>query len=231
MFSKLLPILLISFSPFHFLEDLNDVETYSTDFEVNENVLIKVNDTSADYVRIYRSSGITSIALDAFQDCHFSRIMISNNVLEINDNFPDTLTTLEFTGSKQDINFAVPEGIEIKEYACDEGFLNYWTTYIRPNISGSICDVTKQDYLKMKQLYAELNVTDKETINAYDDGSSNIADSIEFLDDNFNSSPRNNIQEADISQSMMLTLILIIASFGMTSIGIFYFLKDKNVIE
>ena len=137
----------------------------------------------------------------------------------------------------KDIKFAIPDNVTVVEYACDEGFLNYWNEFIRPNIDGSICNVNKEHYVKMKLLYSQLknrndyaNV-DSETVETTKDGTGTIRDSIRFLDSYFGNSNKSQMGEKEISQSVMITLILIIASFGMTSIGLFYFLKDRNVIK
>ena len=208
----------------------------STNITVEDHVLTTVNDKSASYVRIYGESGATSIGEHAFDDCTFKCLMISNKVRENHATFPNTLETLEYTGAKSDISFAIPDNVEVVEYACDEGFLNFWSEYIRPNIDGSICNVTKQNYVKMKSLYNNLNrydyaVYDFEKVNETPDGTGTIKDSVAFLDNYFGNSNKSKMTEKEISQSVMITLILIIASFGMTSIGLFYFLKDKKVIE
>jgi len=214
----------------------NVVPSYSKNVTVEDHVLTAFNDKSSAYVRIYSESGATSIGEHAFDDCTFTTLMVSNAVRENNAAFPNTLTTLEYTGALSDISFAVLENITVVEYACDEGFINYWNEFIRPNIDGSICNVTKDHYVKMKALYAVLESTqsttnDLEVVNSTEDGTGTIKDSVKFLDNYFGNSHKSQMGEKEISQSVMITLILIIASFGMTSIGLFYFLKDRNVIK
>ena len=208
--------------------------SYSDDFNVENHVLVEVKDKTALDVRIYKEKEVTSISEKAFDGCSFVQIMISNTVKTIEATFPDNVI-INYTGALSDISFSVPENATVYEYACDEGFLNYWKQYIRPNIDGSICNVNKTDYLKMKQLYRSLDSTyvdsDLERVNKVEDGSGTIKDSVKFLDDYFANSQKSQNVEKEISQSVMITLILIIASFGMTSIGLFYFLKDKNVIK
>ena len=209
------------------------IHGYTEDFVVNNGVLVSVNDKTNYSLRIYAEKNVTSIAEHAFDDCHFVTMMISTTVTEINATFPTELTTIEFTGSREDISFAIPEGITVVEYADDEGFLNYWKEYIRPNINGSICNVNKQHYLTMKSLYNNLGqyAGDLESVNETVDGTGSIKESVAFLDNYFSGSNKSQMSEKEISQSVMITLILIIASFGMTSIGLFYFLKDRKVIE
>lgn len=207
---------------------------YSRDVTVEDHVLTAVNDKDSQYIRIYGESGAASIGEHAFDDCKFEYLMVSNKVRENAATFPDTLTVFEYTGPASDINFAIPENVTVIEYACDEGFMNYWNEFIRPNIDGSICNVSKEHYIKMKALYSNLNNDwghDLSTINQQLDGTGTIKDSVAYLDSYFGGSNKSQMTEKEISQSVMITLILIIASFGMTSIGLFYFLKDKNVIK
>ena len=51
-----------------------------------------------------------------------------------------------------------------------------------------------------------------------------------YLNSHFNSTPSQN-NNREIPKTVMITVILVIASFGMTAIGIFYVLKDKKVIN
>lgn len=208
--------------------------SYSDDLNIDNHILVEVNDKSALDVRIYKEKEVASISANAFDGCSFTQIMISNTVRTVEATFPDNVT-INYTGALDDINFAIPDNATVNEYACDEGFLNYWKEFIRPNIDGSICSVKKADYLKMKQLYRSLDSTyvdsDLEKVNKVLDGDGTIKDSVAFLDDYFSGSQKSQHVEKEISQSVMITLILIIASFGMTSIGLFYFLKDKNVIK
>ena len=210
---------------------------YSIEVTVEDHVLTSVNDKESKHVRIYENSGATSIDEHAFDGCEFTTLMVTNAIRENHAEFPNTLTTLEYTGALEDIKFAIPDNVTVVEYACDEGFLNYWNEFIRPNIDGSICNVNKEHYVKMKLLYSQLknrndyaNV-DSETVETTKDGTGTIRDSIRFLDSYFGNSNKSQMGEKEISQSVMITLILIIASFGMTSIGLFYFLKDRNVIK
>ena len=204
---------------------------YSTNITVNDHVLTSVNDKTAQEVRIYKTNEVTTIADGAFDDCTFESIMISKTVRVVNDEFPVSTKTIYFTGSETEMEFSVPNTSSVTYYACDEGFMNYWDTYIRPEIDDSICNVTKDNYQKMKELYTHLSAYDMEIINKTEDGTGTIKDSIKFLDNHFSNSSGSRVKEKEISQSVMITLILVIAAFGMTSIGVFYILKDKKVIN
>ena len=204
---------------------------YSADVTVEDHVVTKVNQHESSEVRIYREAGATSIADGAFNGCDFKYIMISDAIREIHDEFPASLLTIMYTGSEEDINFNIPNDVSVMSYACDEGFMNYWVKYIRPNMDDSICNVTKEHYLEMKELYSNLETIDLGNVLEVEDGSGTIKDSISFLDEYFNQVNKSQTRNKEISQSVMITLILIIAAFGMTSIGIFYVLKDKKVIS
>ena len=203
------------------------------DIVVENNVLVSVNTKEAYSLRIYADKGVTTIGEHAFDDCSYTTMMISSTVRIVNSSFPAQLKTIEYTGASEDISFEIPQGIEVVEYADDEGFLNYWKEFIRPNINGSICNVSKEHYVKMKSLYNNLSTypQDVETVENTSDGTGTIKDSIKYLDSYFGNSNRSQTLGKEISQSVMITLILIVASFGMTSIGLFYFLKDKKVIK
>lgn len=199
---------------------------YSSMLHVEDGVLVEVIDKTAEEVRIYENDHVTSIAENAFDGCAFTTIMISHTVNEISALFPNNVI-INYTG-------ALPtpfntEGFIVNEYACDEGFLNFWGTYIRPHITDSICEVKRVNYDKMINLYNALSIEDKDTVNNTVDGSSTIKDSVEFLKTFFKPKQSTNTTK-EITQSTMITIILVIASIGMTSIGIFYFLKDKNII-
>ena len=224
----ILPILFISlFATSAVVED-----NFSTDITVENQVVVSINDKSAEEVRIYSNLNATSISSGAFDDCNFKSIMISSTISEITATFPNTLETINYTGNISNLDVDIPDNVTAFSYACDEGFLNYWYEYIRPGMNGSICNVTKENYREMKSLFSSLNERDRSVVvNTADGDNSTIAKGIIFLDNHFSSSSGSNVTEKEISQSVMITLILIIASFGMTSIGLFYILKDKNVIK
>ena len=207
---------------------------YSEKFTVEDHVLVSVEEENHPYLRIYAYREVTTIAEHAFDNHNFADIMISNTVRTVYATFPEHVH-IAYTGALDDINFDIPEDATVSEYAYDEGFLNYWREYIRPNFDGSICNVKKEHYLKMKSLYKNLEhsfvTKDLNIVNSTDDGTGTIKDSIAYLDSYFGTSNKSQMTEKEISQSVMITLILIIASFGMTSIGLFYFLKDRKVIE
>ena len=205
---------------------------YSTDFIVENGALLGVQDhAKSGYTqfRIYANSGITSVAADAFEGCTVESIMISSVV----QHFYPVLnegTVVNLTKEKSAYSFDLPDNVIVNEYACDEGFTNYWNLYIRNNVDESICNVSREHYTKIKNLYSNLSSQDKLTVNHVSDGTGTIEDSLKYLDSHFNSSPSQKVSR-EIPQTVMITVILVIASFGMTAIGIFYVLKDKKVIN
>ena len=205
---------------------------YSADFVMENGVLVSVQEharTSYTQFRIYSNSGITSVSANAFDGCTVESIMISNVVQE----FAPTLnegTIVNLTNERSTYHFDLPDNLVVNEYACDEGFVNYWDQYIRNNVDESICNVSRDHYNKIKTLYSNLSQQDKLTVDYISDGTGTIEDSLKYLDSHFNSSPSQKTNK-EISQTAMITVILVIASFGMTAIGIFYVLKDKKVIK
>ena len=205
---------------------------YSNDFIVENGVLTGVqNEAKASYTqfRIYSNSGIVEVSANAFDGCVVESIMISDTVQRF---YPvlNAGTIVNLTKEISAYNFDLPDNVTINEYACDEGFINYWDLYIRNNVDQSICNVSKEHYNQIKILYSNLSNQDKLTVNHISDGTGTIEDSLKYLDGHFNSSPSQKTNK-EIPQTVMITVILVIASFGMTAIGIFYVLKDKKVIN
>ena len=230
LFPLLIGLLSLSYTPQPMRVD------YSAMLDIQDGVLVEVLDKSASEIRIYKEDSVTKIGPNAFDGCSFTTIMVSSTVREVKASFPEG-TIVNYTGAFDDIQFDT-SNVTTNEYACDEGFLNFWVTYIRPNIEGSICDVTRANYDKMMALYANLSVEDKDIVNAVEDGKSavegktnTIKDSIKFLKDYFSPLEGSKNTQKEITSTTMITIILIIAAIGMTSIGVFYFLKDKNIIE
>ena len=200
---------------------------YSSMLKVENGVLLEVLDKESEEVRIYEKDHVTSIDENAFDGCNFSTIMISSSVQNINASFDDGVI-INYTGSLP-APFDVT-GHVVNEYACDEGFIHFWGEHIRQSQEQSICDVTRENYERMLLLYSALSKDDKEVVDSIEDGDGTIKDSVNFLKTYFKGKSSSNITK-EIAQSTMLVVILVIASIGMTSIGIFYYLKDKNIIE
>lgn len=178
---------------------------------------------------------ITSIKFDAFKDVtSLNNLMIGNRITNIEENALNisTLTTIYFTGSiKEWNNINYNTSISVVEYSFDEGFINYWNEFVRPSSESSVCDISKSDYLALKQKYDLLGQLDKETVNNYQDlAGDKIKDSMEYMEAYFNPKPEQQ-KEKKISKDVALGIVIGIAVFGMTSIAIFYLLMKKNIIS
>ncbi len=189
-------------------------------------------------LRIYRYDDmvIDEIADNAFAGTSFTSVAISNCVTVINtDAFAgqDTITTLYFTGSEEECDALYPNYTfeHIYYYAIDEGFINYWNKEVRPDENANICEITNEQYQYIRELYTGLSVDDKAIVDAYEDkAGATIKDSIKELNQHFAApSEAKNSEEWD--QAGAITIILIIAVIGMTSITIFYLLKTKKIID
>lgn len=192
----------------------------------------------ADELRIYGQDfdakrHYAHVASNAFDGASFSKLMVSKDVITFSPTLENK--TIYFTGSEIEFAPLEPQFINchINYYACDEGFINFWMTNIRS--MSSICDVllpaNVDIYNELYTLYAQLDLTgDKEKVDNFNDGESTIKKSMEYLDSLANPTPSPS-KPHKMSKDMMLYFVLIVASIGMTSICIFYLLKDKNIID
>ena len=189
-------------------------------------------------LRIYRYDDmvIDEIADNAFAGTSFTSVAISNCVTVINtDAFAgqDTITTLYFTGSEEECDKLYPNYTfeHIYYYAIDEGFINYWNREVRPDENANICEITKEKYNYIRELYTGLSAEDKAVVDAYEDkAGASIKDSIKELNLHF-AAPSEAKNSEDLDQTGAITIILVIAVIGMTAITIFYLLKTKKIID
>ena len=189
-------------------------------------------------LRIYRYDDmvIDEIADNAFAGTSFTSIAISNCVTVINtDAFAgqDTITTLYFTGSEEECDALYPNYTfeHIYYYAIDEGFINYWNKEVRPDANTNICEITKEEYSYIRDLYTSLSAEDRAVVDGYTDlAGATIKDSIKELNLHF-AAPNEAKNSEDLDQTGAITIILIIAVIGMTAITIFYLLKTKKIID
>ena len=201
--------------------------------------LVSIDGSSLeDELRIYRYDDqlIDEIADNAFSGTSFTSVAISNCVTIINANAfagQTSLVTCYFTGSEQEWNsLNVSYTFQnVYYYAIDEGFINYWNKEVRPTADTNICDITKDQYNYIRELYSDLTAEDKAVVDAYEDlAGSSIKDSIKELNRHF-AAPSGSKNTEEWNQTGAITLILIIAVIGMTSITIFYLLKTKKIIN
>lgn len=253
----LLPLTLLTLSIGFNLVDFDSFDivkaeenTYVSDFiyeENGENTLkvIGVKDSSKNKtnLRIYgyedgiKETGkiINEIALNAFEGVNnLTSLMISDNILTIANNALDiaSLQTIYYTGELSkwtELNYDT--NVTVIDYSFDEGFINYWNKFIRPSEETSICAITNDTYLTLKNKYQALGTLDKQNVNSYEDKAGDkIEDSIKYLDAYF-SPKEDKPKENKISKDVALTIVIGIAIFGMTSIAVFYLLMKKNIIS
>lgn len=218
--------------------------TYLLDFnyeEVNGHLEVKsVIDSSKNktHLRVYGEKNgllITSINSSCFEGCDsLESLMISSKIEQLT---PDTLdinglTSIYYTGSSEEwtaLNYQTL--VNVYYYSFDEGFINYWNTYIRPNSQSSICEISNETYNQLIKMYEALGLRDKNVVDEYEDlGGEKIGDSIKYLNTYF--SPEEPASKnTEIDKTTTLSIVVGIAVFGMTSIAIFYLLMKKNIIS
>ena len=128
------------------------------------------------------------------------------------------------------------EKIEIKSVESD-GFLTYWREDFRKDEQGEIipiCNIKYQEYSVMYSRYVTLSSEDKIVVDAtpdYEEGYT-IKDSIKELV-RLHGSKRNSTNEErrTLDQSSTITIIVVIAVFGMSVICIFFVMKNTNLIQ
>ncbi len=229
------------------INKINDVNR-NNEFIVEEKAdghykIVGVKDEylSSTELRIYSSSFsdvfIDEIASDAFKYCNeLSSLMISYQVTKVDGLIPsETFKTINYTGNESLLatnNILFNEGFIVNFETNDEGFIYKWVNEVRPTTESNLCDVTNEQYQSLKHLYDSLDNNDKEIVNSYVDlAGSKISDSMNQLKKLFSEKTDDTQNRKEPSSKTMITLILVIAAFGMTFIGAFYLLKDKNIIE
>ena len=219
-----------------------DKSSFNSDYyNISAGELISVKDShkNDDELRVYASETykVESINSEAFKDCaNLKSVMLSKTVTTLpNDAFSGltSFTTINYTGSYAEfeaIGYTNISNYTINEYACDEGFLNFWKEFIRPTSESSLCDVTRENYNKMEDLYDALSDEDIISIKDVADGGSTLENGIKYLREFFSDSPQET-KTKEASKSTMIVLILIVASIGMTFICVFYLLRERKIIN
>lgn len=181
---------------------------------------------------------IISIDENAFASAtNLESIMISNkltnfSISENAFNGLDKFKTINYTGSLEEFEELefTNDKITINDYACDEGFMNFWNKFIRPTSDSSLCDVSKENYLKVQALFDELSLDDKDRVKDIEDGDGTINDALNYLKD-YHKEHKQDSRPKEVSKSTMIVLILVIASIGMSFICIFYLLRERKIIS
>lgn len=241
MKNNLLFLLPFLFNSSNFCEDFAfKKDDINQEFNISSSTLISVKEeyVSLKEYRIYfnEDEPILSIGDNAFTSCdNIESLMLSTSIETISSlafNFDD-IKTVYYTGSLQDYsskNFPSFSYATIYEYAFDEGFINYWDTFIRPTSKSNICEISKSTFYTVLDKYQNLSSKDKNFVDNYKDKSgTNIAKSISYLKDFFSKSGSKS--DGVLSQEDTIALIVGIAIFGMTTISIFYMLKMKKIID
>ena len=190
-------------------------------------------------IRIYRfdEKPVDEIADTAFVDTTFTSIVISKDITKINDavftNAPN-IQNIYYTGSLEDfagLNLSFDTN-HVFPYSVDEGFIYYWNTVIRPTDSVNLChDTDRNTYKYVLSLYNKLTKDDLDIVNAYEDAAgAKIGDSMKELI-NYYKEEGSQKKNDEWNQTGAITLIIVIAVIGTTSIAIFFLLKTKNIIE
>ncbi len=215
---------------------LNQFEIVLKDDDNYEITGIKDEYLNNDEFRIYflEETKITSINVDAFKEVnHDFSIMISDNItylpsslFDINHN-----VIVNYTGDLNDLNYTPSDNVEPNDYACDEGFINYWNKFIRPDELSNICLLEIETYQDVNSRYNLLSERDRYYVDAYTDKSgSTIKDAIEYMNVYYDSQSQS--QQTDfLSQEQTVALITGIAILGTTFISVLYFLKQKDYIS
>ena len=187
--------------------------------------------------RIYHYEDLVIDEIDdgAFNNTTFTTLGLTNSVTTIHDAAFDntSITIINFTGSKQEFDSLglTHQFTHVYYYAIDEGFINYWNLYIRPEENSDICEITKETFFEVSALYKSLSDDDLTIVNAYEDkGGAKIKDSMKELNRRFASATPTQSKE-EWNQRGAITLIIVIAVIGMTSITIFFLLKTKKIIQ
>lgn len=126
--------------------------------------------------------------------------------------------------------------ISVKSTESDE-FLSYWREDFRKDEKGEIIPVCDITYLSFKDMYSRYSLLDEESkkiINStpdYEEGYT-IRNSIDTLIDRFKATQQvNNSNKRTLDQSSSIIVIVVIAVFGMSTICVFFVLKNGNIIQ
>lgn len=180
---------------------------------------------------------ISEINTDLFDDLdHPFVIMVSRDLnLPSNELFDNlNLIQINYTGSIEEWNALNLEvNVDVYSYECDEGFINLWNDEVRPNVDSDICSMSKERFKSIKEKYDSLNSEDRAYVNEYiDRANQSIEDTMEYLSKYYSDEQQNSNQvKKNLPQDMTIGFIVSVAIFGMTTISIFYILKQQKIIN
>lgn len=112
-----------------------------------------------------------------------------------------------------------------------EEFLSYWRYSFKP-AGTQTCDITKAKFDEMYEKFKVLSDSDKAVIkNTKDDEEYTIGNVIETLVNKFYTPVKPQEHKESLDQSTTIIIIVVAAVFGMTTISIFFVLKNNKVIQ
>ena len=217
---------------YHFVKQADD--TYYVD---------SIIDDSLNEYRLYSKYEIDgetiivgSVNLDLLFDIdHDFIIMISKDISGINHDFliNTHITRINYTGSEEDWNnLGIGTFNNLYFYENDEGFINYWNDKVRPDGEVDVCSMSIDDYILLKDKYDLLVAEDKAYVNDYiDKAEQSIEDTMDYLSKYFEEEKQTNPSKKNLTQDMTIGIIVSVAIFGMTTISIFYILKQQKIIN
>lgn len=195
-----------------------------------------INDTDIRIYKEYNDIVVDEVKDNALSGSAARTLMLSSFITYISNNAfngMNNLRVLYYTGSSaqyESLNLSYAFD-EINYYALDEGFINFWNENIRREASTDICVIDKSQYAEIISRYNRLSTDDLLVVDSYTDlAGAKIKDSIKQLNSIFASSS-NKVEDNEWNQTGAITLIIIIAIIGMTSICVFFLLKERKVIE
>lgn len=206
--------------------------------ERNNRTLTGITGAVGNEFRLYHYNDLLIDQVDdnAFVGTMFESLMLTKNVKYINDTAFSNATNIKnlyYTGSEAEyIELHLEHKFDlVKYYAFDEGFINLWNDKIRKTANDNICDISQDAFEDMYRHYLRLSDEDKNTVNKTDDKAGvKIEASIKELTNHFSGAEKTQKTE-EWNQTGAITLIIVIAVIGMTSITIFFLLKTKNIIQ
>ena len=128
------------------------------------------------------------------------------------------------------------EKVTIKSVESDE-FILYWKDDFRKDENDNIiaiCDISYSDYQTMYSKYVLLTSEDRQIVDATPDYESGytIKDSIKELVGIYGHRKSSSEDEKHtLNQSSAITIIVVVAVFGMSVICLFYVMKNNNLIK
>lgn len=222
-----------------------EVSSKNSSFDVQTNergnyTVTGVKDFAIDNeeLKIYydQDNVIDEISDDAFVTCtNLNTLVLSYSITHINNAaLIDSIDTIKYTGSQDQFDALnlTKEGIDVYTYASDEGFINFWNTYIRPEADSNICQITREIYNATYARYTDLSVSEREIVDAATDiANEKIGLSMVALINYFKGNPQPSNKGTTWNQKGAISFIIVVAVIGMTSICVFYLMKAKQIID